>query len=69
MHALFVRTQTMAECKFTPLDNPFKQYSENKKHISNGVNPAIARILRVIISLASCHITTNTFIINKNARA
>ena len=28
-----------------------------------------ARILRVIISLASCHITTNTFIINKNARA
>ena len=33
------------------------------------VYPAIARILRVIISLASCHITTNTFIINKNARA
>jgi len=25
--------------EFTPLDNPFKQQSENKKQISNGVNP------------------------------
>jgi len=29
--------------KFTPLDNPFKQQSENKKQISNGVNPVVKR--------------------------
>ena len=26
---------------FTPLDNPFKQQSENKKQISNGVNSLV----------------------------
>ena len=29
--------------EFTPLDNPFKQQSENKKQISNGVNPVAKR--------------------------